>query len=334
VLDTSVLVHDPDAIDMFPGEVAIPITVVEELDGLKKDPSWISYAARKALRRIDALRGNGGIGHGNPLPNGGSLRVHVGNGGPAAYSEDDRIITMAGNIKNSSEGDRVILVTKDTAMRIKAEAVGVETEDYQEDKAGLFRKYGRVLEAEDYSNGIESVRYQTSGERIFRLWGRESMIPIKRQRAVMGISPRNREQECSMDALLSDEISVVALTGQAGSGKTLLALAAGLFLYERKRFEQVMVSRPVVPMGSDLGYLPGDIDDKIRPWMHPIFDNLEVIVGTPNDRKDGACLSRYRSPNYLVESGAVHHRAVDIYQGKKPSRQIPNSGRGPEPQAS
>jgi PhoH-like ATPase len=157
---------------------------------------------------------------------------------------------------------------------------------------------------------------------IFRLWGKDTMMPIKRQRTISGIYPRNTEQECAVDALSADEISVVALTGQAGSGKTLLALAAGLHLFEKNRHEQVMVARPVVPMGNDLGYLPGEISDKLRPWMQPIYDNLDVIVGTPKERKDNTNASKYRSAEYLVESEIIHIEPLTYIRGRSLPRKF------------
>jgi PhoH-like ATPase len=141
-------------------------------------------------------------------------------------------------------------------------------------------------------------------------------MPIKRRRALSGILPRNIEQECAVDALSADEITVVALTGQAGSGKTLLALAAGLHAYEKGKYEQIMVARPIVPMGNDIGYLPGEIEDKIRPWMQPVFDNLDVIVKTPNERKDDTYVSKYRSPDYLVETGIIHIEPLTYIRGR------------------
>ena len=209
-----------------------------------------------------------------------------------------------------------MLISKDTALRIKAEAYGIKAQDFRNDHTELFTRYGRILDSTDYTNGIESIRYQLSGDRIFRLWGRETQMPIKRQRALSGVTPRNIEQECAMDSLSSDQISVVALTGQAGSGKTLLALAAGLHLYERGRHDQVMVTRPTVPMGNDLGYLPGEIEDKLRPWMQPIFDNLDVIVKTPVERKDDTNVSKYRSLDYLIESEVVHVEPLTYIRGR------------------
>jgi PhoH-like ATPase len=222
----------------------------------------------------------------------------------------------AKTLRERSSGASVVLVSKDTAVRIKAEAHGIEAEDYRHDKTGLFKRYGKVLGEEDYTNGIESVRYQAVGDRIYRLWGREKQVAIKRQRALLDIAPRNIEQECALDAMTSDETSVVALTGQAGSGKTLLALVAGLYLYDRKRCEQVMVVRPIEPVGRDLGYLPGEVEDKLRPWMQPVFDNLEVIVGTPRQKKDDTVISKYRSCTYLVESGVVQVEPLAYIRGR------------------
>jgi PhoH-like ATPase len=317
VLDTSVLIHDPDALNKFEdNQVMMPVTVIEELDSLRNGRGLISDAAQQALRRIDDLRRNGCIGPAGLPRNGHNLRILADGNGHAGLSSDDRIIRTAVSHQQNAGDTPVVLVSKDIALRIKAEAYGIKAQDYMSDQTELFTKYGRVLSAEDYANGIESVGYQCTGDRIFRLWGQDTQMPIKRQRALSGIAPRNIEQECAMDALSSDEISVVALTGRAGSGKTLLALTAGLHLYEKKRYEQVMVARPTVPMGNDLGYLPGEIEDKLRPWMQPIFDNLDVIVKTPFERKDDTNVSKYRSLDYLIESGIVHIEPLMYIRGR------------------
>ena len=319
MLDTSVLIHDPNALEKFKdNRLVMPMTVIEELDGLRKGRGLISFAASEALRKIDDFRGNGNGAYPSACAqsNGESLRILTGNGEFSGLSPDDKIVKTAVMQKNEAGETPVILISKDTAVRIKAEAYGIEAQDYRNDHTELFTRYGRVLDADDYTNGIESIRYQLSGDRIFRLWGRDTQMPIKRQRALSGVTPRNTGQECAMDALSSDEISVVALTGQAGSGKTLLALAAGLHLYEKGRHEQVMVTRPTVPMGNDLGYLPGEIDDKLRPWMMPIFDNLDVIVKTPFERKDDTNVSKYRSIDYLIEAGIIHIEPLTYIRGR------------------
>ncbi|MDA8155118.1 MAG: PhoH family protein [Actinomycetota bacterium] len=315
VLDTSVLVHDPDAIHKFEdNRVIIPITVIEELDGLKRGHGSVAYSVREALRNVDALRQHGNLSKGITLPNGGFLRIalQVQNGNLTA---DDKIIKTALELASSKGAAPVIVVSKDTAVRIKSEALGIGAQDYTHDKTSLFQEYGKILSA-DISGGITSVRYLLSGDRIFRLWDAGNQAQIKRQRAVSGILPRNIEQECAIDALTAEEISVVALTGHAGTGKTLLALAAGLFMKEKDDYEQVLVARPVVPMGQDLGFLPGDVEEKLRPWMQPIFDNLDVIVATPSGHKDEKPVSRYRSSNYLVESGAVHIEPLTYIRGR------------------
>jgi PhoH-like ATPase len=321
VLDTSVLIHDPDALEKFEdNRIIMPMTVIEELDGLRKDRGWLSFSAREALRKIDDRIGNGHQPYGGRGRYRNHFTIVTENGNSKTLSPDDRIIRVAQLQREQSENVPVILVSKDTAVRIKAEAYGIEAQDYRSDQTELFTRYGRVLASQDYANGIESIRYQMSGDRIFRLWGCNKQMPIKRQRALAGISPRNTEQECAIDALSADGVSVVALTGQAGSGKTLLALAAGLHLFEKRRYEQIMVSRPVVPMGNDLGFLPGEIEDKMKPWMQPIFDNLEVIVKTPSERKDDTNVSKYRSLDYLIESDIVHVEPLTYIRG----RSLPN----------
>lgn len=320
VIDTSVLVHDPDALGKFQdNHLVLPITAIEELDGLKRGRGSVSYAAREVLRKIDALRERGNLSEGVTLPQGGSLKIVLEDGrNPQAgkLSGDDKIICTALRLKGTYGEMPVVLVSKDTAVRIKSEALGIEAQDYKYDKTTVFRDYGKVIAEPSGEAGVLSVRYQMSGDMIFRLWGRDNQLAIKRQRAVSGISPRNIEQECAIDALTADDVDVVALTGHAGTGKTLLALAAGIQMRERNRYEQVLVARPVIPMGQDLGYLPGDVEEKLRPWMQPIFDNLDVIVGTPALRKDDRAASKYRSSNYLMESGAVHIEPLTYIRGR------------------
>ena len=328
VIDTSVLVHDPDALEKFQdNHLVIPITVIEELDGLKRGHGSVSRSARQALRTIDEMRdGGGNLSEGIKMPGGGSIRValsenHSHPGKP--MSNDDRIIKVAVDLKPRAGDMPVVVVSKDTAVRIKSEAQGVEAEDYKHDKTTAAREFGAVLEDGDpRAQIVLSVRYQSSGDRVFRLWGKENQMPIKRQRAVSGIAPKNRDQECAIDALTSEEVQVVALAGRAGTGKTLLSLAAGLHEKEKGRYEQVLVARPVVPMGQDLGFLPGDVEEKLRPWMQPIFDNLDVIVGTPQEKKDDKHVSRYRSSNYLVESDAVHIEPLTYIRGRSLPRRF------------
>ncbi|UCD35566.1 MAG: PhoH family protein, partial [Nitrospiraceae bacterium] len=162
-------------------------------------------------------------------------------------------------------------------------------------------------------------------------YGEDNMELIRRQRSVMSISPKNNEQECAIDALLSPQVNLVALTGRAGSGKTLLALASGLYFCTKnpsrsgsegaRRYEQVMVARPIIPLGNDIGFLPGDIKEKLHPWMQPIYDNLDVIVGTTDERTEEKDV-HYRSSDYLVESGLVHIEPLTYIRGRSLPRRF------------
>jgi PhoH-like ATPase len=316
------LIHDPESIFKFQdNSVVIPMVVIEELDRLKKGPGEIAYSSRQALKQIDGLRENGNISAGVSLETGGTVTVeyipHLSEG----ISADNAIIRTALSIQENSNRDRyrpVILVSKDTAVRIKAESLGLYAEDYKNDKSSLFQRYGRVLTEADYTNGIFSVRYLQSGDDIFRLLGEDGHLKIKRAKSLENIAPSNLEQECAIDALTNPDIQVVALTGAAGTGKTLLALAAAIHQTTKRSplYEQVLVARPVVPMGNDLGYLPGDINDKLGPWMQPIFDNLEVIVNTPSGQKDNAPVSRYKSYQYLLDSGILQVEALTYIRGR------------------
>ncbi len=336
VLDTNVLIHDPESLSKFgDNPLVISLEVIEELDRIKKGPGEIARSAREALKRIDALRARGNLSRGVVLENGGWLRIQVLPSPRGSALTDNRIIQTAlkikedclkGRLQESDElsplgngNGRVILVSKDLAVRIKAESLGLDVEDYLRDKTSLFQRFGRVLSPRDSTNGIYSVRYLLCGEDLFRIRGIDTRNPVKNRRSLDGISPKNVEQACALDALLNPEVEVVALTGDAGTGKTLLALAAGTHQVAKRSplYEQVLVTRPAVPMGKDLGYLPGGIGEKLAPWMQPIFDNLEVILQTPKDQnKDQTILSRYRSFQYLIDSGLLQVEALMYIRGR------------------
>lgn len=326
VLDTNVLIHNPEAIFSFEeNDVVIPLTVIEELDAKKKGSGEIPYSAREALRQIDALRESGNVMKGIQLSSGGMLKIASVSKMDKNLKEkksDNLIISVALRLqRDNKNGDKIVFVSKDTAARIKAEFLGLLTEDYQKDKTSIFQKYGKVLIEGDYENGILSTRYKKEGDSIFRLFDVESSCPIKRRNAIYDIKPRNIEQECAMDALTNPSIEVVALTGKAGSGKTLLALAAALFQTTKHDplFEQVLVARPIVPMGgkdNDLGFLPGELDEKLRPWMQPIFDNLEVLIKTPKNAKDVGSHNDYKSYQFLIDKNLLHIEALSYIRGR------------------
>ena len=334
VLDTNVLIHDPEAILHFDdNEVVLPITVIEELDKLKRGNGEIPYSSRSALRLIDSFRATGSLAKGIILPSGGSLRVVMDEKTPGLRpSNDNKIISTAVALaKGEEEKQPVVLVSKDTSVRIKADSLGLVTQDYLTDKTTVFKKYGNIEEGELVEGEIRSVRYLQSGDKVYRAYGENKMELIRRQRSIMSISPKNVEQECAMDALLADSVNVVALTGRAGTGKTLLAIAAGLHFctktYDKgsservNKYEQVMVARPIVPLGNDLGFLPGELKEKLYPWMLPIYDNLDVIVGTSDEHVADKDIE-YTSADYLIESDIIHIEPLTYIRGRSLPRRF------------
>ena len=334
VLDTNVLIHDPEAILHFDdNDVVLPITVIEELDKLKKGNGEIPYSARHALRLIDSFRATGSLAKGIIFPSGGgTLRVVMDQGTPVLRSSNDnKIISTAVALAEGKEEKKpVVLVSKDTSVRIKADSLGLVTQDYLTDKTTVFKKYGNVEKGELPTDEIKSVRYLQSGDKIFRAYGENNMELIRRKRSVMNISPKNVEQECAVDALLAEGVNVVALTGRAGTGKTLLAIAAGLHFCTKprtrgssehgNRYEQVMVARPIVPLGNDLGFLPGELKAKLHPWMLPIYDNLDVIVGRADEHMDKG--TEYVSADSLIESDIIHIEPLTYIRGRSLPRRF------------
>jgi PhoH-like ATPase len=331
VLDTNVLIHDPDSIfHLDSNDVVIPFVVIEELDRLKKGHGEIAMSARQALRNIEGLRTKGCLSAGVRVDHDGLISV----GKPGAMRsllfqdqscEDNQIILtaldIAGKMRKSAGGNQapVILISKDTAVRIKAESLGLMVEDYKNDKTLVFRRFGKIRLDSSGLNDIRSVRFLKTGEDIFRLQGIDQQLKIKQKKSIDGIAPKSDDQRCAIDALLNPGVEVMALTGAAGTGKTLLALAAGIHQATKSSplYDQVVVTRPITPMGNDIGFLPGDINEKLGPWMQPIFDNLEVIVNTPKEQtKDGAPPSRYASYQYLIDSGMLHIEALTYIRGR------------------
>jgi PhoH-like ATPase len=335
VIDTNVLVHDPEALLRFEdNEIVLPIAVIEELDGLKRGQGEIPASVRQALRLIDSFREQGNLSRGVPLPGGGSLRVETaGDAAPRERLTADNSIIMTAVALGAHSRQPVVLVSKDLAVRIKAEALGVAAQNYRNDKSTVFQRCGRLLD-DGVPCDVRSVVYRREGDQLVRLRGGREPEPVRRRRSLLGISAKNLEQECAIDALVTTDIDVVALTGKAGTGKTLLALAAGIDQTpefrgprapgDRSGYEQVMVARPIVPLGQDLGFLPGVVEEKLGPWMQPIHDNLDVIVSTPRDQRKDARGSavRYKSSDYLIESGIVKIEPLTYIRGRSLPRRF------------
>ncbi|WP_150266308.1 PhoH family protein [Paenibacillus tepidiphilus] len=323
VLDTNVLLHDPNSIFAFKEhEVIIPAVVLEEIDSKKRNADEIGRNARTVSRLLDGLRELGHLHSGVELAHGGMLKVELNHRSFVKVQEmfgevsnDNRILAVALNYLHEEnekpEPRPVVLVSKDVLVRIKADVLGITPEDYLSDRTGdlneLYTGYQSLkvhpsLIDEYYSNRYLLVKQL---ELSYRLYphefvilkdeigtGKSALLKVNADAtrleplylgndSVWGISARNAQQRMALELLLNEDIPLVTITGKAGTGKTLLALAAGLFKVEDEhRYKKLLIARPVVPMGKDIGYLPGEKDEKLRPWMQPIYDNLEFLFDT------------------------------------------------------
>ena len=350
VLDTNVLLHDPRSLFSFDdNNVVIPIYVIEEIDKFKRDQSELGRNSRVVARYLDALRSEGSLSEGVPLPGGGLLRVVFTHREiPSSLGDtnlmDNRILAVALDIKEREPEVPTTFITKDTSLRIRADAVGLVAEDYDAERVEISELYtghtelvvsGEAVDqmykhgAEVSVPGMEGLApnefvllkdaqnpSHTAMARMSAAKGK--LVPLLRpsKEGVWGIRARNMEQSYTLDLLLNDEVKLVTIVGKAGTGKTLLAIAAGLHkTTEEGHYQKLLVSRPIFPLGRDIGYLPGDIEDKLNPWMQPIYDNLELLLGLNKaDKKDG------RSYAELVDLGFVEIEPLTYIRG----RSIPN----------
>ena len=297
VLDTNVLIHDPNAIFSFEdNNVIIPLPVLEELDKLKKESGSVGKNARDVIRKLDELRKKGNLQKGIHLENGGTLRVHVVKGNvdtPRFLHErymDNWILAYTIDVKRKSNIP-TFLVTKDINLRVKADSLGIFAQDYLTDRSDIEKIHKGYVEMENENlkkellkNGKVEIQLDIPPNTYVDFGGvygkyRNGELIRVFEKEAFGIKPRNREQVFSMDSLLDDDIDLVTLVGVAGTGKTLLALACGLRkTLEERVYERIIVTRPTIPVGRDIGYLPGDIETKMKPWLQPVMDNLELIA--------------------------------------------------------
>ncbi len=318
ILDTNVILHDHTCIYQFQdNDIILPITVLEELDKFKRGNDLINFQAREFTRLLDEIVGDELFNGGKPLGQGkGKLRIETGK----PFSEemkvsfredipDHRILSIADYISKAYPKRRTILVSKDINLRMKAKSLGIQAEDYKTDQVTdenildktvtTFENFSDAVIESLYNNGsiaTEEIkenftpepnecfifkgssssalgRFDAKSKRIFRI----------EKRSAYGIKPRNAEQTFSLNVLLDPEITLIALTGKAGTGKTLLALAAAI--EQHSSYEQILLARPIVALSNrDIGYLPGDASEKISPYMQPLFDNLSVIKHSFNPR--------------------------------------------------
>lgn len=316
VLDTNVILHDNSCITQFEEhDVCIPMVVLEELDAFKKGNETVNFHAREFVRAIDAMDPahlfNGGLDLGDDRGRFSIKTEHDTHAElPASFSRptaDNRILNTAFTLAQGENKQEVVLVTKDVNLRMKARSIGLKAEDYTsdhvKDPVALYSGHRRLEGiADEVIDTLYAAPFRISADKIELpteepLHPHEYLVLRNRSKSILctyeadsnelrrihnlnafGISPRNAEQNFAIDALMNPDIPLITLSGKAGTGKTLLALAAALA--QHNSYRQVFLARPVVPLSNrDLGFLPGDISSKLDPYMQPLFDNLNVIRG-------------------------------------------------------
>jgi PhoH-like ATPase len=347
VVDTNVILFDALAINKFHNaDIYIPFSVIEEIDRFKRDLGENGRNARHFSRFVDVLREQGSLAQGVALENSKSFVFVISDfsftGLPKEMNvsiPDHRILATAFTLKAENPKAEVELVTKDINLRIKADVFGIDAKDYDPENTHLEDMYKGIREIELNPEQIDAFykdRWLELGGEI-KFFANQYLIMkdkananhsaigrfdekagrivplISPSESIWGIHPRNMEQSFALDALLNDEMLFVSLVGKAGTGKTLLALAAGLHkTLDEGRFQRLLVSRPIFPMGRDIGYLPGDVEQKLNPWMQPIFDNVEFLLGA--DKKAAGRAQE------LINQGMLNIEPLTYIRG----RSIPN----------
>jgi len=318
VLDTNVILHDPDCIYKFEEhDIVIPIIVLEELDNIKKGNSEKNHNAREFIRSMDKFRNEKHVKK-SALSNGGvSLGIDKGfikvkMSGKISdefkynfYEDkpDNRILSLVFDMSKSNTDDNIVLVTKDINLRMKADALGLEAEDYENDKKSfegfvgkekakypadkikdLYQNSQQVVDKmllDQYPDGIPKNTYfilSSSDKKTALARYSPGKLNHVTKEKIFGIEPRNSEQVFSVDALINESIKLVCLSGKAGTGKTLFAIASGLKLLKEKKIAQIIIAAATIPLGNkEIGFLPGDAQDKVSPYMQGLFDNLAFI---------------------------------------------------------
>jgi PhoH-like ATPase len=305
IVDTSVLLYDKCSIHSFPGnDVVIPLIVLDELDRFKDKPGLLGEYARYVNRYLDDLRNVGSLHDGVTINHDQTIRVDIDiHEIPASLdgnTGDNRIIAAALALKAASD-QPVVMVTKDINFRVKCDSLGIYSEDYYKDRIVHDKSeiYSGQAEVEAISPSVINHFYDdgsistdhldfdlNSNQYVTVKYGNQSLIGVHRDGNVVplinnltktiGITPRNKEQKFAIDALTRDDVKLVSMTGLAGSGKTFLTLMAGMSGIQDKRYDRIVITRSLQTVGKEIGFLPGDIDDKMSPWLSPILDNFRV----------------------------------------------------------
>ncbi len=350
VLDTNVLLHDPEAIFSFEGSlIAIPIFVLEELDTFKSESTQRGFNAREVIRHLDVLRGRGSLSTGVSLDNGGTLKVlfiapNQVCGAPLPQDiVDNRILYTA--YCEKALGFDVRFISKDINARVKSDVIGIPAFDYIKDivpheqiykgwvtvqvPANQLKKEvpdDLIALAKEYPFSLNEYVLAESKNNpfnylVFRYIGGGKFKLVRGPQLKWPLEPRNPQQLMALDLLFDDAIQLVTLVGPAGTGKTFLALLAGLHkLLIEHEYEKLLVTRPVIPLGPDIGYLPGDIQEKLHSWMQPIYDNMDFITHSVNV---AGHMAVYKEQNGERPQGRKHRHHKKKENGEQKEKGIP-----------
>jgi len=345
ILDTNVLIHDPMSFTKFEdNSVVIPISVIEELDTFKSVADERGKAARIVSRKLDDFRKFGKLNAGVKMENGGMLIVDLDHEQvlPKEFllgNMDNRILNSALWFKKKK--NNAVLVTKDINLRLKAEAVGINSEDYEAGKVKVDEIYPGLVTIEKTADFVDRFYKEKSAKNtdpdlvanefvIFKAkedpkksaMGRVSPADtsvikmLSPESSPWGIRPLNKEQRCAMDLLLDENVKLVTMIGSAGTGKTLMSLACGLQkAVEESVYRRLIICRPIVPVGKDIGFIPGTKEEKLSTWMGAIYDNLEFIM---DKRHQDDAMQKFE---YLLQNGKIEIASVTHIRGRSLPKQ-------------
>lgn len=350
ILDTNVLIHDPECIYKFEeNNVIIPIIVIEELDNIKKREGISGFQARNAARVINSLRAKGNLNDGVLLPDGGTLKIELNHASSFALPDgfdkeknDNKLIAIAKSYMQEYPEIPTVLVSKDLYISIKGDSLGIVVQDYENDKVKADQLYSGYTEAYLTSSEINKIfkkglpvpkslkdsiypnqfvhikSNDNDSHEVIAICKNDLLLPLKYQgSSAWGLTPLNREQQMAFELLMDPDIHFVSLAGGAGSGKTILATAVALHkVIEEQAYRKIIFVKPVVPSGNDIGFLPGTEEEKLRPWMGSFYDAIDNLFGNRSKKKEKPSKGGEQKPSFTVDSFIEDCRQRGIIETK------------------